>query len=67
MPRMNMKGHAPKKVVVGLASRYEPRFVNGHHTVFDRERFGHGPGLGTAKQAETMARELNEGKRTWSA
>jgi hypothetical protein len=66
MPRMNIKGHAPKKVVVGL-TRYEPRFVNGSWTVFDTERFGHGPGIGTHKEAKRVAQDLNEGKLQWSA
>ena len=67
MPRMMMKGHAPKKAVVGPSTRFEPRFVNGVHTVFDTERFGHGPAIGTAKEAARIASDLNEGKLQWVA
>jgi hypothetical protein len=67
MPRMMMKGHAPKKAVVGPSTRYEHRFVNGVHTVFDRVNIGHGLPLGTAKEAARVASELNQGKLQWTA
>lgn len=68
MPRMNIRATAPKKAVVGPSSpRYERRFINGAWVVFDRARFGHGPAIGTAKEAARIERELNDGKLQWSA
>lgn len=67
MPRLQIKGRVPKAVVGLPQSRFEPRFVNGVHTVFDTRNFGHGQPLGTRKEADRVARELNEGKLQWSA
>jgi hypothetical protein len=67
MPRMNIRGRAPRIAPALISSRYQARFVNGVHTVFDIDRFGHGPAVGTAKEAGRIADELNQGKRTWAA
>lgn len=47
--------------------RFEARFVNGVHTIFDTVNFGHGNPLGTRKEADRVAAELNSGKRRWTA
>jgi hypothetical protein len=47
--------------------RYEVRFVNGVWTIFDRFNFGHGNPLGTRKEADRVAADLNEGKLKWAA
>lgn len=65
MPRLTMK--TPTARVQTTRPRYEPRFVNGQHTVFDRRNFGHGPAVGTARELDRVVRELNEGRRVWSA
>lgn len=66
MPRMNIRPRIPRAAAT-LSTRYEPRFVNGVHTVFDTERYGHGDALDTRKTACRIADELNEGKRQWAA
>lgn len=68
MPRMNIKPASTRRVVGTQSSnRYEARFVNGIHTVFDRQHFGHGAPLGTYKEASRISGELNTGKRQWAA
>jgi hypothetical protein len=64
---MNIKTPASRKASALVGNRYEARFVNGVHTVFDTERFGHGVPLGTAKQAAQVADDLNKGKLQWAA
>jgi hypothetical protein len=66
MPRMNIKGPVPK-AARARQDRFVARFVNGIHTVFDRETFKHGPALGAAKQASETARDLNEGNLQWAS
>lgn len=66
MPRMQIRGRAPKAPAT-LSTRYEARFANGTHTVFDHERFGHGPAISTYKEAERVAADLNAGRRQWAA
>lgn len=65
MPRMNIRPTMPK--AVSQQARFVGRWINGHHTVFDRRNFGHGPGIGTAKELDRVVRELNEGKIVWAA
>lgn len=66
MPRMNIKP-AMRRPQAATTTRYERRFVNGVWTVFDRQHFGHGAPLGTLKEADRIADDLNEGKRQWVA
>jgi hypothetical protein len=63
---MNIRPRIPRPAAT-LSTRYEARFVNGVHTVFDRERFGHGDALDSRKAALRIADELNAGNRTWAA
>ena len=65
MPRMNIKPAVRRTSTT--SSRYERRFVNGVWTIFDRQHFGHGAPLGTRKEADRIASDLNEGKRQWAA
>jgi hypothetical protein len=67
MPRLQMKTQVGRKTPAANGPRYEARFVNGVHTVFDRHNFGHGQGLGTAKAAEDIADKLNRGVLKWAA
>lgn len=66
MPRMNIKP-ALRRTQSATSQRYERRFVNGVHTVFDRQNFGHGLPLGTQREAERVVADLNSGKRQWTA
>ena len=65
MPRMNIRPTVRRPLAD--TTRFERRFINGHWTVFDSRNFGHGPGVGTAKEADRIVRELNEGKMQWVA
>jgi hypothetical protein len=68
MPRMNIKPASTRRVVgTQTSNRYEARFVNGIHTVFDRHHFGHGAAIGTRKEAVRIAGDLNSGKLQWTA
>lgn len=66
MPRINVKPVARKSPAAN-SSRFEARFVNGVHTVFNRDTYSHGPALGTKKQADETAGKLNSGKLKWAA
>ena len=58
MPRLNIK--PAQRRVNTVSTRYERRFVNGVWTVFDRMHFGHGIPLGSKKEADRIAADLNE-------
>jgi len=52
--------HAPAR------PKFEAVFVNGVHTVFNREVYSHGPALRTAKEARAVAEKLSSGQLQWS-
>lgn len=67
MPQVKIKMTLVKRGPAANAPRYEVKHVNGTWTVFDRRNFGHGAPLGTEKEAERVARDLNAGKLRWAA
>ncbi len=40
-------------------------FINGVHTVFNRQTYEHGPAVRTRKEALRIADDLNAGKIRW--
>jgi hypothetical protein len=63
MPQLRIKPVVRQQQAT--SPRFEPRFVNGVHTVFNRSTFSHGLPLGTAKEAQRVADELNAGRMQW--
>lgn len=47
--------------------KFEAVFVNGVHTVFNREVYTHGPALRTKKEALAVAEKLTRGQLRWAA
>jgi hypothetical protein len=65
MPKINIKPAVRATPIAAV--RFIVKFVNGAWAAFDTVNFGHGPSIGTQKEAIRIVGDLNEGKLRWAA